>query len=84
MTRIHCGEIRRLYKVPEHIGVVSALAIGYVPDENHATAGAWPPPHRSRKPLKTFVFTGTWSQAWSEADRASKVDLEMNETTVAA
>lgn len=66
MTRIDRDRIRRLYGIPEDIGVVSALAIGYVPKESHAAADVWPPPHRSRKPLKTFVFTGTWSQAWSE------------------
>ncbi len=80
MTRIDRDEIRRLYGVPNHIGVVSALAIGYFPEESQATTGA----HRSRKPLNTFVFSGVWSQAWSETERASKLVVEINESAVAA
>jgi nitroreductase len=71
MTRIDRNEIRRLYQIPEGIGVVSALAIGYVPEESHGSNDVWPPAQRSRKPLKSFVFSGSWTQAWYPTDETS-------------
>jgi nitroreductase len=84
MTRIDRDEIRRLYGVPEGIGIVSALAIGYAPEDGPASTEAWPPAHRIRKPVKSFVFTGAWSHAWAPAHEPSKVAAEDSRITAAA
>jgi hypothetical protein len=57
--------VRELYAVPEGYEPLTALAIGYVGDprrlpEKLAERDLAP---RSRRPLKEFVFGGTWGRA---------------------
>lgn len=64
MTHIDRDGLRKFYRIPKDIGVISGLAIGYAEDKSqisndqeHALA-----PDRFRKPLESFVFSGAWSE----------------------
>ena len=76
MTRIHRESIRDLYAIPDGIAIISALAIGYVPADSDPPTEAWPPKHRSRKPLTSFLFAGAWSRAWSPEAAAGSTQSE--------
>ena len=82
MTRIDRELIRDLYGIPEGVGVVSALAIGYAPPEGGSSLATWPPVHRSRKPLGSFLFAGTWSRAWCPGTAVSLAPTERPERIV--
>ena len=56
MTYIDREALRRLYGIPDHVKVVTMLAIGY---EGSGAAAK----RRSRKPLERFVFSHSWAQA---------------------
>jgi nitroreductase len=64
MKGILPDKARELFGVPEGYEVVTALAIGYAADadtlpDNYRKSDTRP---RSRKPLKEFVFFGTWGK----------------------
>jgi nitroreductase len=65
MTRIDRDSIREFYRIPEDVGVISGLAIGYAEDNTRIANGQRDTnlPRRSRKPLESFVFSGAWSEA---------------------
>jgi len=56
---------RELYRVPQGVDVVTALAIGYAsdPDDQEAPFRERDITARQRKPLKEFVFHGSWGRA---------------------
>jgi hypothetical protein len=65
MTRIARDSIREFYRIPEDVGVVRGLAIGYAEDNARIVNGQRDTnlSRRSRKPLESFVFSGAWSEA---------------------
>lgn len=65
MTRIDQDSIHASFHIPQHVGVISMLAIGYAEDHSAATNDLRHPrsPLRSRKPLESFVFSESWAQA---------------------
>jgi nitroreductase len=65
MIGILPDKVRELYKVPESILPLTGLVIGYVGDANTLPDAIKPRDlaPRTRKPLKEFVFGGTWGTA---------------------
>lgn len=65
MTHIHRDRARQLYQVPEGVRVVAGLAVGYAGADGRL-ADAYQQEDltsRPRKPLDTFIFSGTWLHA---------------------
>ncbi len=65
MAGIDPEKVRRTFGVPEGYEVVAGMAIGYPGDpqslpEATPPARGWAP--RQRKPLDSFVFSGSWGQ----------------------
>ena len=63
MIHLHRDRARRLYQIPGDVKPVAGLAIGYAGNEGRLTQ---PYQHadmtrRPRRPLDTFVFSGSWS-----------------------
>lgn len=65
MIGILPDRVREVYKIPEGYEPMTGIAIGYVGDPNrlpdHLKERDLAP--RSRKPLREFVFSGTWGTA---------------------
>jgi nitroreductase len=64
---------RELYRIPEHAEAWTAMAIGYKANVDALPAGlrARDLAPRRRKPTSQFVFTGSWGQPSSLAQRES-------------
>ncbi len=64
MIHIHRERARQLYQIPEGVKPVAGLAIGYAGADGRLSESFRKEDQirRLRKPLDSFVFTGSWSE----------------------
>lgn len=62
MAGIHVAKVRETYQIPEAFEPVAAIAVGYAttPEDLNDKLQKRHAAPRSRKPLDSFVFSGTW------------------------
>lgn len=60
MGGFYTDQARQVYNIPENYEPVTVLALGYLADEGERELRP-----RQRKPLRDFVFSGTWGESWS-------------------
>ncbi len=62
MAGIHAAKVRETYQIPEAFEPVAAIAVGYAttPEDLNDKLQKRHAAPRSRKPLDSFVFSGTW------------------------